>query len=286
MGHGRSEVMSYSPGASFGPDASARTTRAGAARVQGQGAEPIIDERAFDVRTDDGVVIRGVRFPGPSTTAFVLGHGFCGTWRNVVPLATKLAERGTVYAFDFRGHGASEGLTTLGNLEALDVHAVVELARLECGSSARVVTIGASMGGISVLREAAYFGSSDAVVSISAPAEWMGQQRRARLLGMLVTSRLGRYAAKRFFSTHVEPVWTSPPPPVELVADIHVPLLIVHGATDPFVDPHQAKLLHDATNDRAWLRVISRYGHAEAGFDERVVNLIDQEIASLEMSSA
>jgi alpha-beta hydrolase superfamily lysophospholipase len=246
------------------------------------GAEPIHDVPGsiFEVRADDGVVIRGVRFPGPTTTAFVLGHGFCGSRRSVAPLARKLALRGTVYALDFRGHGSSEGLTTLGNLEALDVHAVVELARAEC-PSARVVTIGASMGGIAVLREAACFGASDAVVSISAPAEWMGQQRRARLLGKLVTSRLGRAAAKRFMNTRIEPLWMSPPPPVELVADIRVPMLIVHGATDPYVDPAQAKRLHDASGNRASLRVISRYGHAEAGFDERVVALIDDEIASL-----
>src|SRR5206468_7343515 len=104
---------------------------------------------------DDGVVVSGVRFDGPSSLAFVVGHGFCGTWRNVLPLATKLAQRGTVYAFDFRGHGASSGLTTLGNLEALDVKAVVEHAREGCGPDAHVVTIGASMGGIAVLREAA-----------------------------------------------------------------------------------------------------------------------------------
>jgi len=243
--------------------------------------EPI--GRPFDVRTDDGVHIRGVRVDGPTSTAFVLGHGFCGSWRNVVPLAKKLSARGSVYVFDFRGHGASEGLTTLGNLEALDVHAVVELARAECGSSARIVTIGASMGGIAVLREAAYYGSSDAVVSISAPAEWMGQQARARVLGMLVTSKLGRFAARRLFHTHVEPTWASPPPPVELIADIKAPTLIVHGATDPYVNPRHAKLLHDASEGRAVLRVISRYGHAEAGFDERVVDVIDREIASLQL---
>jgi len=213
----------------------------------------------------------------------VLGHGFCGSWRNVVPLAKKLSARGTVYVFDFRGHGASEGLTTLGNLEALDVHAVVELARAECGPSARIITVGASMGGIAVLREASYYGSSDAVVSISAPAEWMGQQARARVLGMLVTSKLGRAVARRFFRTRVEPTWMSPPPPLELVADITIPMLIVHGATDPFVNPRQAQLLHDASGDRAFLRVISDYGHAEAGFDERVVDLIDREIASLSL---
>jgi uncharacterized protein len=289
--------MAYSRGVRLGPATSEHSSlQLGAAvapRAQGVGhiLESVAglmgvltaDPEPFDVRTDDGFVIHGFRLPGPASTAFVLGHGFCGSWRNVLPLARKLSARGSVYAFDFRGHGASEGLTTLGNLEALDVHAVVELARAECGPSARIVTVGASMGGIAVLREAAYYGSSDAVVSISAPAEWMGQQRRARMLGMLVTSKLGRGVARRFFGTRVEPAWMSPPPPVELIADIRVPILIVHGATDPYVNPRHAQLLHDASEGRAYLRVISRYGHAEAGFDERVVDVIDREIASLQL---
>ncbi len=238
-------------------------------------------ESFFTAVADDGVVICGVRFGRSSTLAFVVGHGFCGTWRNVEPLARKLATRGAVYAFDFRGHGSSDGLTTLGNLEASDVRAVVEHARRECGAGSAVVTIGASMGGIAVLREAATSASADAVVSISAPAEWMGQKRRARVLGMLVTSAPGRALARRYCATRVDPVWTSPPPPVELVRTIRVPMLFIHGADDPFVNSDQAKLLSHAANGRARLRVIARYGHAEAGFDPRVVGVIDQEIEAL-----
>ena len=243
----------------------------------GAGIRPV----PLAVCTDDGVRLTGVRFGIPSAIAFVVGHGFCGSWRSVVPIAQKLAVRGSVYALDFRGHGDSGGRSTLGNFEAFDVRAVVALAREECGPAARVVTIGASMGAIAVLREAAYFASSDAVVSISAPATWTGQKRRARLLGMLVTSSLGRAVASRFFSTQVEPEWMWPPAPVELVPLISKPLLFVHGATDRFVRPTEARLLNAAAGKLGSLRVIARYGHAEAGFDERVVALIDREIGLL-----
>jgi alpha-beta hydrolase superfamily lysophospholipase len=241
--------------------------------------------RPFTVLTDDGVSVAGMRFGSPSAVAFVLGHGFCGTWRSVEPLARKLVERGTVYALDFRGHGASTGLTTLGNLEALDVRAVVALARRECGAGALVVTVGASMGAIAVLREAADFAGSDAVVSISAPAEWLGQTRRARVLGMLATSRLGREMARRFLSTRIDGTWMSPDAPVDLVARIRVPMVFVHGDSDRLVDPAQARLLNVAAGKRGRVRVIARYGHAEAGFDARIIDLIDREIGAHALST-
>jgi pimeloyl-ACP methyl ester carboxylesterase len=235
----------------------------------------------FVVLTEDGIRIAGERIEGPPSFAFVVGHGFCGSSHNVRPLAIQLSNRGKVYAFDFRGHGASTGSTTLGALEPADIRAVVALVRSECAPTTRIITVGASMGAIAVLREAATSRTSDAVVSISCPAEWLGQAVRARLLGMLVTSRLGRAMAQRFFSTTVEPEWLSPAQPVDLVRSIKVPILFIHGADDPFVRPAQAKLLYAAAGRRAWLRVIGGYGHAESGFDERVVKRIDEQIETL-----
>jgi pimeloyl-ACP methyl ester carboxylesterase len=107
----------------------------------------------------------------------------------------------------------------------------------------------------------------------------MGQRLRARLLGKLVTSATGRRLAGRYLATHIEPVWTSPPEPAELVGDIEMPMLFVHGAADRFVPSSQAEMLHNAANGRSRLCVIDAYGHAEAGFDARVVDRIDREIA-------
>lgn len=73
-----------------------------------------------------------------------------------------------------------DGLSTVGDREALDVRAVAAFAR-EHGHP-RVVTVGASMGAISVLREAATYADVDAVVSVSSPGRWSGHSRVARLL--------------------------------------------------------------------------------------------------------
>ena len=85
----------------------------------------------FWVDTTDGVRLAGSRIGQESDTVVVLVHGFMGyrtkpKWRT---LAEGLAERFTVYAFDLRGHGQSQGACSGGEREALDVHAVVQHAR-------------------------------------------------------------------------------------------------------------------------------------------------------------
>ena len=102
--------------------------------------------RPFEVVTDDGVLLRGERL-GSGDVAIVFCHGFLGWHRKpcLVRFQEALAERFTVYGFDFRGHGESEGLSAFGAMEHLDVDAVVRHAREE--GSDRVVTFGGSMGG-------------------------------------------------------------------------------------------------------------------------------------------
>src|SRR5256885_3901470 len=103
----------------------------------------------------------------------------------------QLARWFTVYAFDFRGHGASGGRSTFGLEEIRDVDAVVRLARRQ--GHARVITFGGSMGGIAVIRHAALIGGVDGVVSVSAPARWGGHDSEAvRRMVWLTATPAGR----------------------------------------------------------------------------------------------
>jgi pimeloyl-ACP methyl ester carboxylesterase len=221
----------------------------------------------FGVTTLDDIPIAGVcvKCPG-SSTAVVLCHGFLGSWRRTqnIELARILAERCAVFLLDFRGHGASKGLSTVGDREAMDVHAVVQLARAR--GFDRVVTVGASMGAVSVLREAARFHDVDAVVSISSPGRWSGHGRVARIAGVLVTTGPGRAFARRVFKTMVYPEWTWSPPPVEMVEHITAPILIVHGTNDRFIPKAQAQLLFARANPPKRLMIIAGFGHAELGY--------------------
>jgi pimeloyl-ACP methyl ester carboxylesterase len=116
--------------------------------------------------TDDGVPIEAAYRPAAHTTSdlgIVLAHGFTGTMRRpaVRRAAELFARYGGVVTFSFRGHGGSGGLSTVGDREVLDVDAAVRWAR-SLGHT-RVATVGFSMGGSVVLRQAGLRSRGEAV---------------------------------------------------------------------------------------------------------------------------
>src|SRR4051812_234201 len=165
--------------------------------------------RLLDVdrlRTADGQLLRARWYDGPGSTGVVLAHGFSGSIDK--PAARRVARALSAYApvlaYDARGHGRSTGVTTLGDLEVLDVDAAVAAARKRC---ARVVTCGWSMGGSTVIRHAALRGEPvsghrvefppDAVVSVSATSRWFVRDTAAmRRLHWVVERRAGRAYAR------------------------------------------------------------------------------------------
>ena len=218
--------------------------------------------------------------------AVVFGHGFTGSQHNrkVVAFARHLAGRGfAVYTADFRGHGESGGLSTLGNREVHDLEALVTYARRRHG---RVVSVGASMGAFVALRHAGLGGKVDAVVAISSPADGREPRLpRAWLLSALVRTERGRRLLVRY-GTRVDPQRAPvASPPLDLAAEIApVPVAIVHGGRDRYVPLRDAHELYDRLGEPRELVVLPEFGHAEAGFDEAFAemlgSLIDRLLAS------
>ncbi|MFE6814291.1 alpha/beta hydrolase [Streptomyces sp. NPDC057677] len=234
------------------------------------------------LRTDDDVRIEAVYEPSPASvtdTAVVVAHGFTGSAdRPAVRRAARVfAERGAaaVITFSFRGHGASGGLSTLGDREVLDLTAAVRWAR-ELGH-ARVATVGFSMGGSVVLRHAALAqgteGRADAVAAVSAPARWYyrgtAPMRRLHWMVTRPTGRLvGRYGLRtRIDSRTWDPVPLSPVEAVPLIAP--TPLLIVHGDRDAYFPLDHPRMLAGAGEAELWLE--RGMGHAENAADEELL---------------
>jgi pimeloyl-ACP methyl ester carboxylesterase len=217
--------------------------------------------------TEDGVALTGTRV-GAGGPSLVFCHGFLGWHRKprVVAFVEQMARRFVVYAFDFRGHGASSGLSTYGDLEYLDVDAVVRLARAE--RAQRIVTMGVSMGGIAVLRHAAYRGGVDAVVAVSTPSRWDGHRSRSmRRITRITTTRGGRRMA-RLAGYRLADTWSDPEHPEDVVSRIApIPLVLVHGADDHFFDVDGARRLYERAREPKRLMISSRFGHAEDGLN-------------------
>lgn len=217
--------------------------------------------------------------PADATTAVVFGHGFTGSQRNpkVVELAQRLAAGGLrVYTADFRGHGESGGLSTLGDLEVTDLATIVAVAR---DAHERVVSIGASMGGFIALRHAALGGDVDAVIAISSPTgDGTPGLPRARLLRQAARTERGRWLLDRY-GTRVGPFTTITVGPPALADISPVPVVIIHGTRDRYVPLSDARAIYERLSEPKRLVVLPGFGHAEAAFTPDFAVLLEQLIA-------
>jgi pimeloyl-ACP methyl ester carboxylesterase len=233
--------------------------------------------------TTDGVRLAGTLLPGPGgEAAVVFVHGFNGyrTKPKIRLLAEAIAKRFPVLVFDLRGHGDSAGYCTGGEREALDVHAAVDHMRRS--GYARVVTVGASLGGIAVICAAGSEGDADAVVAISTPARWGTSDTKAvRRMTWVFTHAIGRSMFKGLFGTRINLDWGNPEPPLSAVAKIRAPLLIIHGADDHFFPASDAEALYANAPEPKRLRIVERFGHAEDGFSNAFAAQLCEDVQNL-----
>jgi pimeloyl-ACP methyl ester carboxylesterase len=233
---------------------------------------------ARTIVTDDGVPIDAAHLPGDEDLCIVLAHGFTQSWQRPVvwKAATKLNQFGGVVTFDFRGHGRSGGVSTMGDKEIKDVDVAVGYAR-ELGYR-HVATIGFSMGASAVLRHAGLIGHVDAVVSVSGPGRWYYRGTRPmRLVHLAIEHRAGRMFTKAIMKTRIsngkwDPVPLPPDDAAALIAPI--PLLIVHGDKDEFFPVDHAERIYAAANEPKELWIVPGFGHAERATGPQLVRRI------------
>ena len=237
-----------------------------------------------ELLTRDGERLGASVLPGPGDDWVVLAHGFSGARSKdgVRRVGAALSAHCPVLSFDFRGHGTSTGLTTLGDREVHDVDAAVERAR-SLGAR-RVVTVGFSMGGATVLRHGA-LGEAlpDAVVSVSATSRWFVRDTAAmRRLHRVVETRRGRALARALLKTRVSGAGWDPLPasPLEVVGSIQAPLLLVHGDRDHYFGLEHARALHAAApGSELW--EVCGFGHAESAADPELLDRLGRHLPVL-----
>ena len=220
----------------------------------------------------DGVAIEACHDPGPGDLAIVVAHGFTGSWRrpSMRRVAAEFSQRVGVVTFDFRGHGRSGGLSTVGDLEVYDLQAAVDWAR-ELGYC-RVATVGFSMGASIVVRHAGMSSGPDgsglaAVVTISGPSRWYYRGTPAmRRTHWVIERPVGRLVGRLALGTRISHHGWDPVPaaPHEVVARIApVPLLVVHGDADHYFPVEHAEQLYTAATEPKELWLEPGFGHAE-----------------------
>ena len=116
------------------------------------------DAQPWATRTRDGITLRGWYFPTEARRhLIVLVHGMWSSWLEMGTLGRDLHRRDfDVLLFDLRGHGQSDpSRLYLGRRERADIQAVMAWAHAEGFSDDRIGWLGYSMGGSTLLMEAA-----------------------------------------------------------------------------------------------------------------------------------
>lgn len=227
---------------------------------------------ALELTTADEVRLAATLLRRGGATLVVICHGFAATQRasSIVWLAEALAGPYDVLTFDWRGYGGSGGLASLGGAEALDLAAVLAAAR---GLGyARVAVVAESMGGLITLAtlgaaaDDPAFPMPDAVAAVSAPADY------ALTAGL--RPHLVKYVAPVSWMRPIAPLLgfrlgeLQLPRPLDVVARIDLPLLLVHGDRDGTVPVRNAYLLNERKPE-ATLRIYPGVDHALVGMRER-----------------
>lgn len=221
---------------------------------------------------------------GRRDVGVVLAHGFSGNhralrhWR----IAAGLARHAGVLAFDFRGHGTSGGVSTVGDREVLDVDAAV--AAMRALGYRDIVTCGWSMGGSTVIRHAALHGGVDAVVSVSSTSRWYVKDTvPMRRLHWLIERRAGQRVSRLVFRTRLAAGWEDEPEsPVEVVGRIApTPLLLVHGDADAYFTMEHPHALAAAAGQPSALWIVPGFGHAEGAATPALLDRIGAHLRPL-----
>jgi uncharacterized protein len=200
--------------------------------------------RQVTLKTSDGFTLAGVLLERPHAKRVVLiCHGRWQAKEFVYPLADLLSED-TLFFFDFRTHGASEGsLVSLGYHEAKDVKAAHAFLKGYQGTcSLPLYGIGFSMGAVALLK-AAYEGSSfKGLVLDSAFAHLHTQlcrsfSRTTKLPNCMIS--LSQCIYEVLIGGRVTAV-----NPREFIKALSIPILIIHSENDAIVPVEDAYELY------------------------------------------
>lgn len=121
------------------------------------------------VESSTGTRLAGRFFPGRSGATIIITHGYGGTQDELLPVANALHEGGfSVFTYDLRGCGSSDGAVAFGALEQQDLRSVVDyLTRRSDVDAAKIGALGFSMGAATTILAAADDRRIEAVVDDS-----------------------------------------------------------------------------------------------------------------------
>lgn len=191
-----------------------------------------VEEVTFE--TEDGGTVHGVwaHQDDPDAPVFVYFHGNSGNideyWRRV-EFYWQMGMN--TFIFDYRGFGRSEGEATWDHLRADGLAAVDHVSETTGKPTEELYYHALSLGGVPMLYAAA-----------SRPPRALSTEDVFANIDMIVDDASDLDLPPGWF---VDAEWDN----AAAAADVHVPILIMHGDADTYINPESAELIEAQAND-------------------------------------
>jgi fermentation-respiration switch protein FrsA (DUF1100 family) len=218
-------------------------------------------------RTRDGLILRGWFVPARvSDTTAIVCHGVADNRSGVLAMVHELSVAGfNVLAFDFRGHGESDGHTsTYGTREKWDVMAAIDYARARYPERARhVVGVGWSMGAAALVLAAA---EDSRIEALHVDAVFARAFDITRNIVRGMPEPVLSYV--RYVGTALGCIESGTNlfalAPVNVVGRIAPrPLMLVHGDADALIPLAQGQEVYETAGQPKSFHVVHGAGHCE-----------------------
>jgi fermentation-respiration switch protein FrsA (DUF1100 family) len=243
------------------------------------------DFERVSFNSSDGLRLDGWIIPNDESDSLVIVcHGHGSNKGDMIDIAEMLHRSGySVFMFDFRAHGKSEGdLATLGWLEPDDLRAAIGFVK-ERVSPDNIGVIGFSMGGATAITTA---GQSDDIKAVVADSAFPD---RSKLIAKAVDNSLPPpFSFITLVFARLRGMNLDGNNPASHVQGISPnALLIIQGDSDHLVELDDAKLLYDKAKEPKELWLVDDTPHVAAfhidrnEYERRVIGFFDEHLKGM-----
>ncbi|MFA6079544.1 MAG: alpha/beta fold hydrolase [Candidatus Omnitrophota bacterium] len=216
------------------------------------------------ISTRDNISIAYDQYKNGSDSVVVICPGYYTSKANrwIKRTAELVSPVYDVIAFDFRGHGQSEGRFTWSAKESMDVDAIVDLAKAEGYKHIGIVAF--SLGAASAINAAAGRTDIESMVLISCPIRFRNVDFHFWEPEMFIELKddiLNKWQGK---GARTANIFMHKKDPIDTVRQIdHTAILFIHGDRDWLIKDRHSKKLFDAANPPKEIETIRGGLHAE-----------------------
>jgi len=230
-----------------------------------EGDKEVRDENVESghVVTADNKKIYYDHYKNDQEKVIILAHGFFNSKQTVLfqEMATALNDEYDVIVMDFRGHGKSDGPFHWTAKSYQDLEAILDYASQDYQD---IGVIGFSLGAATSLITASRTEEIDSLIAVSTPTQFRKINYQVWRLGFFENifysmSREGR------IGKGVKPgrLWLKKIKPIDIVDEIDIPVLYLHGKKDWLIRPKHSQRLFDKSPENKKIVIIEKGTHAE-----------------------